>query len=169
MRGQGLGGNTLAVNTKNLKIDLNKLDVILSKHKGQPNALIPVLQEVQEEFGWVPPEAIERAAEVLKIFPSEIYGVLTFYTQFHLRPRGRNVIQVCLGTACYVKRSEDIIKRIKDELGVKVGETTEDMKFSLEAVRCLGACGLAPVVVIGHDIHGAVKPKEVKEILRKYN
>jgi NADH-quinone oxidoreductase E subunit len=151
------------------EIDLNKLDTIISKYKGRINALIPVFQEIQEEFGWVPPEAIKRAAEVLKLFPSEIYGVLTFYTQFHLKPRGKNVIQVCLGTACYVKRSEDILRRIKDELKIKVGEVTEDMKFSLETVRCLGACGLAPIMVVGHDIHASVKPKEVKKVIDKYN
>lgn len=150
------------------KIDLNKLDLILSKYKAQPNALIPMLQEVQGEFGWVPPEAIERIADILKIFPSEVYGILTFYAQFHLKPRGRNVIQVCLGTACYVKRSEDILRRIKEELKIKVGEVTKDMKFSLEAVRCLGACGLAPVVVVNHDIYGAVNLKALTGILNRY-
>lgn len=151
-----------------LEINLNKLDVILSKYKAQPNALIRALQDIQNEFGWVPIEAIEHTAEFLKIFPSEVYGVLTFYAQFYLKPRGRNVIKVCLGTACYVKRSEDILRRIRDELKIKIGEVTEDMKFSLEVIHCLGACGLAPVMVVNHDIYGAVKPKLVKEILRKY-
>ncbi|MBT9170710.1 MAG: NADP-reducing hydrogenase subunit HndA [Actinobacteria bacterium] len=163
------GEEILTINVEELKIDSNKLNVILSKYKGRPNALIPVLQEVQEELGWVPPETIERTAEVLKAFPSEVYGVLTFYAQFYLKPRGRNVIQVCLGTACYTKGAEDILRRIKDDLKIRVGETTEDMKFSLEAVRCLGACGLAPVMAMGHDIYGAVKPKTVKEILKSYS
>lgn len=159
----------MVTDVKELKIDLNKLDKILLKYKAQPNALIPVLQEVQEEFGWLPPEAIEHTAEVLKVFPSEVYGVLTFYAQFHLKPRGRNVIQVCMGTACYVKRAEDILRRIKDELKVKVGEATKDLKFSLEAVRCLGACGLAPIVRVNHNIYGATKPKNIKAILKQYS
>lgn len=159
----------MATDVEKLKTDSNKLDEILSRYRGQPNALISVLQKIQEEFGWVSPEAIERTADALKVFPSEIYGVLTFYTQFYLKPRGKNIIQVCMGTACYTKRAEDILNRIKNDLKIKVGETTEDMKFSLEAVRCLGACGLAPVVVIGRDIHGAVKPKDIKKIIEKYN
>lgn len=150
------------------EINLNKIDTILSKYKAQPNALIPALQEIQEELGWVPPEAIERASDVLKVFPSKVYGVLTFYSHFYLKPRGRNVIHVCLGTTCYVKRSEDILRKIKDDLGIKVGEMTEDMKFSLEVVRCLGSCSLAPAIMVGHDIHGTLKPKSVKEILSKY-
>jgi len=102
------------------------------------------------------------------VFPSEVYGVLTFYAQFYLKPRGRNVIHVCLGTACYVKRSEDILRKIKIDLRIEVGETSEDMKFSLEAVRCLGACGLAPVIVVNKDVFGAVRPGLVKKILNKY-
>lgn len=149
-------------------MDLNRLDKILSEYKNKKGALVSVLQKVQGEFGWVPPETIERIAKALKVFPSEVYGVLTFYAQFYLKPRGRHCIQVCLGTACYVKRSEDNLRKIKDEIKIEVCETTEDMKFSLDAVRCLGACGLAPVVAIGHDIYGAVKPKLIKEILSKY-
>jgi len=149
-------------------MDLDMLEKILSEYKNKKGVLVAVLQKVQAEFGWVPPETIEPIAAALKVFPSEVYGVLTFYSQFYLKPRGRHCIQVCLGTACYVKRSEDNLRKIIDELNIGVCGTTEDMKFSLDAVRCLGACGLAPVMAIGHDIYGAIKPKEVKEILSKY-
>jgi NADH:ubiquinone oxidoreductase subunit E len=149
-------------------MDLSMLEKILSGYKNKKGVLVAVLQKVQAEFGWVPPETIEPIAKALKVFPSEVYGVLTFYSQFYLKPRGRHCIQVCLGTACYVKRSEDILRKIVDELNICVCETTEDMKFSLDAVRCLGACGLAPVLAIGHDIYGAIKPKAVKEILSQY-
>lgn len=149
-------------------MDLNRLDAIISEYKNKKGALVAVLQKVQEGFGWVPPETIEPIAKALKVFPSEVYGVLTFYSQFYMKPRGRHCIQVCLGTACYVKSAEDNLRAIKDELHVDVCETTEDMKFSLDAVRCLGACGLAPVVAIGHDIHGGVKPKRIKDIIKKY-
>jgi len=149
-------------------MDLSSLDKILSEYKNKKGALVTVLQKVQSEFGWVPPETIEPISKALKVFNSEVYGVLTFYSQFYLKPRGRYCIQVCLGTACYVKRSEDNLRKIKDELNIEVCETTEDMKFSLDAVRCLGACGLAPVLSINHDIYGSVKPKLIKEILNKY-
>jgi len=122
-------------------VDVERLNKILSDYKGKKGALVSVLQKVQEEFGWVPSETIERIAGALKVFPSEVYGVLTFYAQFYLKPRGRNVIHVCLGTACYVK---------------------------MEAVRCLGACGLAPVIVVNKDVFGAVRPGLVKKILNKY-
>jgi len=149
-------------------MDLSILEKILSEYKNKKGVLVAVLQKVQAEFGWVPPETIEPISKALKVFPSEVYGVLTFYSQFYLQPRGRHCIQVCLGTACYVKRSEDNLRKIIDELNIEVCETTEDMRFSLDAVRCLGACGLAPVMAIGHDIYGAIKPKAVKEILSKY-
>ena len=150
------------------KLDLGRLDKILSRYKNKKSVMISVLQEVQEEFGWVPPETIEHIASALKVFPSEIYGILTFYTQFHLRPRGRNVIQVCLGTACYTKGSETVLTKIKNDLRTRKGEMTEDGKFSLEVVRCLGACGLAPIVVVNHDIYGSMKPGLVKKILSRY-
>jgi len=149
-------------------MDLSMLEKILSEYKNKKGVLVTVLQKVQAEFGWVPPETIEPISKALKVFPSEIYGVLTFYSQFFLKPRGRHCIQVCLGTACYVKRSEDNLRKIIDELKIDVCETTEDMKFSLDAVRCLGACGLAPVLSVGHDIYGAIKPKAIKEVLSKY-
>jgi len=144
------------------------LGKILSEYKNKKGVLVTVLQKVQAEFGWVPAETIEPISKALKVFPSEVYGVLTFYSQFFLKPRGRHCIQVCLGTACYVKRSEDNLRKIIDELKIDVCETTEDMKFSLDAVRCLGACGLAPVLSVGHDIYGAIKPKAIKEVLSKY-
>ena len=152
-------------------IDLSALSKILSDYsdyKDRRGSLIPILQRIQSEFGWIPPETLEYIAIALRVFPSEIYGVATFYSQFYLKPRGRNTIKVCLGTACYVKRSEDILNQIKTNLKIKIGEMTGDKKFSLDAVRCLGACGLAPVMVVNHDIYGAVRSKSVKRILKKY-
>ena len=145
-----------------------KIDVILAKYREKPGSLIPVLQQAQEVCGYLPHAVQRYVAKGLKMSPSVVFGVATFYSFFTLVPRGRHVIRVCLGTACYVKRSEEIIDKLKDELDVEVGEITRDKKFSLEAVRCLGACGLAPVVVIGQDTYGDVKATAVMDIVNKY-
>ncbi len=145
-----------------------KLDSIIAKHHDRPGSLIPVLQQAQEVCGYLPHAVQRYVAKGLKMSPSVVFGVATFYSFFTLVPRGRHVIRVCLGTACYVKRSEEIIEKIKDELDLEVGEITRDRKYSLEAVRCLGACGLAPVVVIGQDTYGDVAATKVMEIINKY-
>lgn len=150
-------------------IDLSKLDPILTKHEGQKEALIPVLQEVQGEFGYVPEEAIERIADALELFPSQVYGVVTFYSQFYLTPRGRNTIKVCQGTACHVQGVVAVLKELKERLGVKERGTTDDLRFTLESVRCLGTCFLAPVVMINRDYHGKLTPQKVKGILKHYD
>jgi NADH-quinone oxidoreductase subunit E len=145
-----------------------KIDGIVAAHRDRPGSLIPVLQKAQEVCGYLPHAVQRYIAKGMKISPSVVFGVATFYSFFTLVPRGKHVIRVCLGTACYVKRSEEIIDKIKEELGIEVGEITEDRKFSLEAVRCLGACGLAPVVVIGQDTFGDVAATKVMEIVNKY-
>jgi NADH:ubiquinone oxidoreductase subunit E len=145
-----------------------KIDKIVAIYKDKPGSLIPVLQQAQEVCGYLPHSVQRHIAKGMKISPSVVFGVATFYSFFTLVPRGKHVIRVCLGTACYVKRSEEIIIKLKDELGIKVGEMTEDKKYSLEAVRCLGACGLAPVVVIGQDTYGDVAATKVMEIVKKY-
>ncbi len=145
-----------------------KIDGILKKYRDKPGSLIPVLQQAQEVCGYLPHIVQRYIAKGLKMSPSVVFGVATFYSFFTLVPRGRHVIRVCLGTACYVKRSEEIIEKIKEKLDIEVGEITRDKKYSLEAVRCLGACGLAPVVVVGQDTYGAVEATKVMDIVNKY-
>ena len=145
-----------------------KIDEIIARYKDRPGSLIPVLQQAQEVCGYLPPAVQRYVARGLNMSPSVVYGVATFYSFFTLVPRGKHVIRVCLGTACYVKRSEEILDKIKDELDLEVGEVTRDKRYSLEAVRCLGACGLAPVVVIGQDTYGDVAATKVMDIVKKY-
>ncbi len=146
-----------------------KCETILEKYYEEEGSIISILQDVQEEFGYIPEDAVFWFSERLNIPASNFYGIATFYAQFYLKPRGKNIIHICLGTACYVKKAEDILRIIKDDFKLEVGGITDDKKFSLEAVRCLGTCGLAPVMVVGHDIYGAVEPKRVKKILDRYN
>jgi NADH:ubiquinone oxidoreductase subunit E len=145
-----------------------QIDEIIARYKDKPGSLIPVLQQAQGVCGYLPHSVQRYVARGLNISPSVVFGVATFYSFFTLVPRGKHVIRVCLGTACYVKRSEEILNKIKDELDLEVGEITRDKKYSLEAVRCLGACGLAPVVVIGQDTYGDVAATKVMDIVKKY-
>ena len=145
-----------------------KIDGIVARYKDKPGSLIPVLQQAQDVCGYLPHAVQRYVARGMNMSPSVVFGVATFYSFFTLVPRGKHVIRVCLGTACYVKRSEEILNKIKDELELEVGEVTRDKKYSLEAVRCLGACGLAPVVVIGQDTYGDVAATKVMDIIKKY-
>ncbi|NLF35813.1 MAG: NADH-quinone oxidoreductase subunit NuoE [Clostridiaceae bacterium] len=145
-----------------------KLQEVLNKHKDSKGALIPVLHEAQEIYGYLPLSVQEVIANALGLPLSEVYGVVTFYTQFSLYPKGQFKIQVCLGTACYVKGSNNILEEFKKQLGIEVGQSTEDGKFSLDACRCVGACGLAPVVMINEDVYGTLVPGDVANILKKY-
>jgi NADH:ubiquinone oxidoreductase subunit E len=145
-----------------------QIDAIIEKYRDKPGSLIPVLQQAQTVCGYLPHIVQRYIAKGMKMSPSVVFGVATFYSFFTLVPRGKHVIRVCLGTACYVKRSEEIIDKIKDVLDIEVGEITRDKKYSLEAVRCLGACGLAPVVVIGQDTYGDVAATKVMDIINKY-
>ncbi|MGE5633108.1 MAG: NADH-quinone oxidoreductase subunit NuoE [Caulobacteraceae bacterium] len=150
------------------KEKMEKLEHILIEHKDRQGALMPVLHETQELFGYIPEEAQKRISEVLNIPLAEIYGVATFYSRFTLKPRGKNTIGVCLGTACYVKNAQGVLDRLKEELKIEPGETTEDGKFTLEATRCLGCCGLAPVIMINEEVYGKLVPDDIPEILKKY-
>jgi NADP-reducing hydrogenase subunit HndA len=145
-----------------------KLDEIIKKYKNTRGALIPVLHEAQELYGYLPADVQKTISEGLNIPLTEIYGVVTFYTQFSLEPKGRYRIQVCLGTACYVKGAGAILDKFKEKLGINVGDCSEDGKFSLDACRCIGACGLAPVAMINEDIYGRLLPDEVEGIIEKY-
>ncbi|AEY66841.1 NADH-quinone oxidoreductase subunit NuoE [Clostridium sp. BNL1100] len=145
-----------------------KLGKIIDKYKGTRGALIPVLHEVQEVYGYLPEDVLKEISEKLNVSLAEIYGVVTFYTQFSLNPKGRFKINICMGTACYVKGSGDILDKFKQKLGIDVGQCTEDGKFSLDACRCIGACGLAPVIMVNDDVHGRLVPDDVDAILEKY-
>ena len=136
--------------------------------KGMTGGLIPVLQRVQEELGYLPPEAMETISQELELPLAEIYGVATFYAQFHLKPRGKNIIRVCRGTACHVRGSLKIMDKFKETLGVGDNETTSDLLFTLEPVACIGACGLAPVLMVNTDTHGRLELDSVMKILDEY-
>ena len=145
-----------------------RLRRVIEKYKDAEGALIPVLHEAQEIYGYLPKEVQQRISEGLDIPMSEIYGVVTFYTQFSIYPKGQYRVAVCLGTACYVKGSGDIIDKIKQKLGIDVGQCTDDGKFSLDATRCIGACGLAPVLTVNDEVYGRLTVDDVDEILAKY-
>lgn len=151
-----------------MKEKMEKLEDILIDHKDVQGGLMPVLHETQELFGYIPEEAQKRISEFLNIPLAEIYGVATFYSRFTLNPRGENTISVCLGTACYVKNAQGILDRLKEELKVESGETTPDNKFTLEATRCLGCCGLAPVMMINDEVFGKLVPDDIPDILKKF-
>ncbi len=147
---------------------LAELDRVINQYKKKPGSSIPVLQRAQEIVGYLPPLIQKRIARGLNIPPAEIHSIVSFYSFFSMKPRGDHTIRVCLGTACYVKGIETVLNKIKEVLKINVGETTEDRKFSLETVRCLGACGLAPVMVIDHDTYGALNQRKAIEALNQY-
>ena len=142
-----------------------QLQEAINRHKGEPGALMPVLQEAQNIFGYVPLDVQEQIADGLDTTLSEVYGVATFYSQFSLEPKGQYVVGVCLGTACYVKGSQKVLDKLSEELKIPVGKTTEDGRFTLNATRCLGACGLAPVMTIGGEVHAKMDPDKALALL----
>lgn len=141
---------------------------IIEAHKDDKGALMPVLQQAQEVYGYLPIEVQEIIAKEMDIPLEKVYGVVTFYSQFSLNPKGKYTISVCLGTACYVKGSGDIFNKLSEILGIKGGETTPDGKFSLVDCRCIGACGLAPVLTVNDDVYGRLTADDVVGILEKY-
>ena len=145
-----------------------QLDEVIAKHKGTPGALMPVLQEAQNIFGYVPMDVQQIIADGLGTTLAEVYGVATFYAQFSLEPKGEYVVGVCLGTACYVKGSQKVLDKLSEVLEVPVGKTTADGKFTLNATRCLGACCLAPVMMINDEVYGRLVPEDIPGIFAKY-
>ena len=141
---------------------------VIDELRSQKGALMPIMQKAQEIYGYLPIEVQQIIADELQIPLEEVYGVATFYAQFALNPKGRYKISVCLGTACYVKGSGEVYERLMDTLGIKGGECTPDGKFSLEACRCVGACGLAPVMMVNDDVYGRLKPEDIDDVLAKY-
>jgi NADH:ubiquinone oxidoreductase subunit E len=146
----------------------NRLETVIASWKGRPGALIPILQEAQRLFGWLSGATLRRIAEALGEPYSKVHGVVTFYSFFSLVPRGKFLIRVCLGTACYVRGAEGVLTALKQRLGIDVGQTTGDAMFTLETGRCFGACGLAPVIMVNDDVHQQVDPAQVEKIIRLY-
>jgi len=149
-------------------IDLADANSILDKYETMQGALMPVLQAIQEAYGYIPEPCVHLAAERLNVYPSQIYGVLTFYAQFHLAPRGKYIVRVCMGTACHVKGAGRIGDTLKDRLGIGHAETTEDLKFTAEYVACIGACGMAPVIMVGDNTYGSMTVQKMDEVIAKY-
>ncbi len=150
------------------EIDWNELTNIIEKHRNDQWGLIPLLQDVQEVFGYIPPDSIDPIAEALNIFPSQVQGVVTFYAGFSLEPKGKYVIRVCRGTACHVKGGRSILRLMKRELDLDEGETSPDYQFTLETVACLGACFLAPTMMVNRSYFGKLSPPKVNTIVAQY-
>lgn len=150
-------------------IDLTEANEVIDKYLTLPGNLMPVLQGIQEAYGYVPKPAIALVAERLNAYPAQIYGVLTFYAQFHLKPRGRFIIRVCVGTACHVQGAERITETFFDRLKIGHAETTPDLRYTFEKVACLGACGMAPLAMVNDDTFGKMTVQKVDEIINTYN
>jgi NADH-quinone oxidoreductase subunit E len=147
-------------------LDLTQLDTILSEYRGQKGAVIPVLQKAQKIFGYLPPQVLRYISAGLRVPLSQIYGVATFYSQFYLTRRGRNIVRQCDGTACHVRGAGKIVERMEHELSVKAGSTTPDYRVTCEVVYCLGSCGLAPVAVVNEQTIGKLSPEKMVSILK---
>jgi NADH:ubiquinone oxidoreductase 24 kD subunit len=148
--------------------DIAKIREICASFNNDPQELINVLHNCQEHFGYLPAEVQEVISNELVVPVAKIYGVVTFYSFFTMTPKGKHPVSICMGTACYVRGAEKVLDEFKKELGLQVGQTTPDGKFSLSSLRCVGACGLAPVVMVGDKIYGRVAPDEVRNILKEY-
>lgn len=145
-----------------------EIDAIVARYHAEPSSLITILHEVQETVGYLPEAVLERVAEKMSVPLADVHGVVSFYALFSMRPKGRHRISACKGTACYVRGAPRVLERFEQELGVKAGDTTADAEFSLDVVRCLGACGLGPVVMIGDDVHARLKADRVPSVVRQY-
>jgi NADH-quinone oxidoreductase subunit E len=150
-------------------MDQEKIDQIIDKYADEEGVLIQLLLDVQRELNWVPKEVVQRISDRLQVPLSQIYRVASFYKSMSLKPRGRHLVNVCLGTACQVRGGPRLMDRIKDVLGINPGETTKDMKFTLERVNCLGCCALGPVMVVDGEYHGKIMPAKAEEILKSYD
>jgi NADP-reducing hydrogenase subunit HndA len=140
-----------------------------SEYDNSPSELIAILHQAQGHFGFLPPEVLRAISENLKIPYSRVYGVVTFYSYFTMEPKGQFPISICMGTACYVRGAEKVLQEFSDQLQIKPGQTTPDGRFSLDTLRCVGTCGLAPAVLVGEKVHGSVTPEEVSEIIESYS
>lgn len=150
------------------EIDREKLTATIEKYKGRKWGLIPLLQKIQELFGYIPPDTIEPVAEAMNLFPAQVQGVINFYASFSLEPKGKYVIRVCRGTACHVKGSESLVRMMKRQLEINEGETTPDYRFTLETAACLGTCALAPTMMVNKTYYGKLSPPKVSTTLDEY-
>ena len=154
---------------KTSEMQWEQLAELLGKYRGTKGSVIPVLQQAQDIFGYLPKDVLIEIGKQLEIPISQLFGVVTFYAQFHLEPRGKNIIRSCQGTACHVRGAKNVLQGIRDKLGLKEGQsTTGDLKFTLETVACIGACGLAPCVMVNDETHGRLTPQKIGEILDQY-
>jgi len=164
-----MGNGNIDITKEFTPKQLKKTDEIIAKYKNKPGALIPVLEEAQMVLGFLPMPILKVIANGLSLPLSQVYGVVTFYSFFTMTPRGKYTVRVCLGTACYVRGGKAIYESLKQQLKVEEGETTADRLFTLETVRCIGACGLGPVLFVNDNVHGRLKPAKIKDVLSKYN
>ncbi len=148
--------------------DLARIEAIIAEYQNQRWALLPLLERIQQEFGFIPPSSIDLIAKGLGLFPAQVQGVISFYAQLYTTPRGKNIVKVCRGTACHVRGGKTILKLVKRHLAIEEGEMTPDLEYSLETVACIGCCALAPNMVINRDIYGRMNPKKVASIFSHY-
>jgi NADH:ubiquinone oxidoreductase subunit E len=143
---------------------MKRMAEVIARYQDQRWPLIPLLQEIQQEFGYIPSEAVNPIAQAFELFPSQVQGVITFYEQLYTTPRGKKIVRVCRGTACHVRGGKTILKLVKQNLGLEEGETSPDLEYTLETVACIGVCALAPNIVVGKDTHGNMNPKKVAQL-----
>jgi NADH:ubiquinone oxidoreductase subunit E len=153
----------------NAEVNLEQLKKIIAEYSQQRWPLIPLLQRIQNEFGYIPPQSIPILARALRLFPSQVQGVISFYEQLYTRPRGKKIVRVCRGTACHVRGGKTILKLVKRNLGIEEGDTTPDMEYTLDTVACIGVCALAPNVVIGDRVFGHMNPKKIEHLIKNRN
>jgi NADH:ubiquinone oxidoreductase subunit E len=153
----------------NAEVNLEQLEEIIAEYSQQKWPLIPLVQKIQNEFGYIPPQSIPILARALRLFPSQVQGVISFYEQLYTRPRGKNIVRVCRGTACHVRGGKTILKLVEQNLGIEEGETTPDMEYTLETVACIGVCALAPNIVISDRVFGHMNPKKIEQLMKNRN
>jgi len=155
------------VKTTAAEAELTRINEIVAEYSQEKWALIPLVQRIQNEFGYIPPLSIPIIARAVGLFPSQVQGVISFYAQLYTKPRGRKVVRVCRGTACHVRGGKTILKLAKQHLGIEEGETTPDLEYTLETVACIGVCALAPNVVVGERVYGHMNPKKAEQLFKK--
>ncbi len=149
---------------RNTEVSLDRLEKIIREYSQQRWPLIPLVQKIQNEFGYIPPQSIPILAGALKLFPSQVQGIISFYEQLYTHPRGKRIVRVCRGTACHVRGGKTILKLVKQNLGIEEGQTTPDMEYTLETVACIGVCALAPNIVISSATYGQMNPRKVAQL-----
>ena len=159
----------MAESIANAEVNLDKLKETIAEYSQQRWPLIPLVQRIQNEFGYIPSQSIPILARALRLFPSQVQGVISFYEQLYTRPRAKKIVRVCRGTACHVRGGKTILKLVKQNLGIEEGETTPDMEYTLETVACIGVCALAPNVVIGDRVFGHMNPQKIEHLMKNRN